>query len=292
MTNYSLLIDMVGTPDDLLAVAAAKARPEIEIACVTSVMGAALDGAAGGIVALLGVDAPYVIGAEKGILNYNHSSRHREPRWPENWLGARPLSQSSQNAVALMAQTIQRADKAVAILALGPLTNVATLLVAHPELRERIECIVVNGGSCFGGDALGSVEYNMLLDPEAAHIVFASGLTIKMTGMDIEPPLQLGESDAARFKEQNGDVTGVVAGLLADGARLSLRGVAAVAALLDLPAVALEDQYVVVDLVGRYTRGATAADRLGTSNNAFNTWVAMGVDRESVFSMALESLKP
>ena len=72
-------------------------------------------------------------------------------------------------------------DQKVTIVAIGPLTNVARLLAAHPECSELIEQIVLMGG-CFGFDDL--VDTNFAVDPEAAQIVFDSAIPLTIVPLD------------------------------------------------------------------------------------------------------------
>lgn len=72
-------------------------------------------------------------------------------------------------------------DQKVTIVAIGPLTNIARLLTAHPECRELIEQIVLMGG-CFGFGDL--VDTNFAVDPEAAQIVFTSAIPLTVVPLD------------------------------------------------------------------------------------------------------------
>lgn len=73
----------------------------------------------------------------------------------------------------------------------GPMTNTALLLSVYPELKEKIEVISFMGGACFGGNSTPLSEYNMYVDPEAAAIVFRSGVPLVMCGLDVTLKAQL-----------------------------------------------------------------------------------------------------
>jgi len=85
-----------------------------------------------------------------------------------------------------MVQTLSDAAKrSVTLVVLGPETNVALLLRRAPELADRIRRIVVMGGGFFeGGNYAPAAEFNILVDPEAAAIVFASG--VELVAMPID----------------------------------------------------------------------------------------------------------
>lgn len=73
----------------------------------------------------------------------------------------------------------------VTIIALAPLTNLAVLISDHPELKENIEEIVLMGGAMNGGNINRFAEFNIWHDPEAAKIVFDSGIKIVMAPLEV-----------------------------------------------------------------------------------------------------------
>ena len=92
---------------------------------------------------------------------------------------AEKLFRAVANAASTGAATL--ADQKVTIVAIGPLTNIARLLVAHPECSELVSQIVLMGG-CFGFDDL--VDTNFAVDPEAAQIVFDSVIPLTIVPLD------------------------------------------------------------------------------------------------------------
>ena len=79
---------------------------------------------------------------------------------------------------------IVKSDEKVTIVATAPLTNIATFLVAYPDLHEKIECIAFMGGAAIGGNAMPSCEANIWHDPDAAQVVMQSGVKLVMFGLD------------------------------------------------------------------------------------------------------------
>ena len=74
----------------------------------------------------------------------------------------------------------------VTLLMLGPLTNLAKSLVSIPETKKIIKSVVIMGGAFYvPGNATKYAEFNIYADPEAANIVFKSGLHIKAIGLDV-----------------------------------------------------------------------------------------------------------
>ena len=75
-----------------------------------------------------------------------------------------------------MHRTLMASAEKMTIIAIGPLTNIALLLKTHPEVKERIEELVLMGGALGRGNFGILSEFNIAIDPEAAKIVFESGL--------------------------------------------------------------------------------------------------------------------
>ncbi|MGI6643811.1 MAG: nucleoside hydrolase [Bacillota bacterium] len=90
---------------------------------------------------------------------------------------------------AAMEDDARRGDgvfgRKVTLIATGPLTNVAIMLLARPELKAGLDGIVLMGGAVGQGNWTPSAEFNIHVDPEAAKIVFESGLPITMIGLDV-----------------------------------------------------------------------------------------------------------
>jgi inosine-uridine nucleoside N-ribohydrolase len=76
-------------------------------------------------------------------------------------------------------------EPGVVLVPTGPLTNVAALLQRHPEVAGRLERIVWMGGAAAEGNITPAAEFNAFVDPEAAAIVFGSGIPVTMIGLDV-----------------------------------------------------------------------------------------------------------
>src|SRR5205807_1505687 len=81
----------------------------------------------------------------------------------------------------------------VTLLTLGPLTNIATALNSDPQLASMVHNLVMMGGSLSGGNITPAAEFNIYVDPEAARIVFQSGIPITMVGLDVTRKTSLTE---------------------------------------------------------------------------------------------------
>ena len=90
-----------------------------------------------------------------------------------------------EHAVNFIIDTLMKSEEKIILVPVGPLTNIGMALKLAPEIEEKIEKIVLMGGSCSEGNATPYAEFNIYADPEAAHIVFSSGVSVVMMGLDI-----------------------------------------------------------------------------------------------------------
>lgn len=90
------------------------------------------------------------------------------------------------DAVSVLIETIHRFSGNITLLALGPLTNVAIALRRDPLIADAVsECVIMGGTGQGHGNITPVGEYNFWADPEAAKIVFESGMPLKIVGWDI-----------------------------------------------------------------------------------------------------------
>lgn len=90
----------------------------------------------------------------------------------------------NKSAISAMVKVLEANEKTL-IIAVGPLTNIASLILARPDLKEKIKEITIMGGAIGMGNVTPTAEFNIFADPEAAAIVFASGIKINMLGLNV-----------------------------------------------------------------------------------------------------------
>jgi purine nucleosidase len=111
----------------------------------------------------------------------------------------------SEKAVDFLKAQIDRRPGEITVVPVGPLTNVGTLLKAYPAVARKIKRIVMMGGSVahgYGNSLQPVAEYNIARDPEAAQVVFTSGVPILMVPLDVTAMLQLDEKGRHRVFTQ------------------------------------------------------------------------------------------
>ncbi|MBV8799412.1 MAG: nucleoside hydrolase [Alphaproteobacteria bacterium] len=120
------------------------------------------------------------------------------------------------HAVPAIIEAIRNASEPVTIAALAPMTNLALALVMAPDIVANIAEIAVMGGSFSGGNITPYASYNMHSDPHAARIVFSSGASVTMVGLDVTRKTMPTPRWLAELKATNKPAAKVVAELWDD----------------------------------------------------------------------------
>jgi len=175
----------------------------------------------------------------------------------------------SETATEIIRRIVRAHPGEVTIVAIGPLTNIATALRSDGELASMIPNLVLMGGSISGGNITPAAEFNFYVDPEAAYVVFHSGIPIVMVGLDVTRKVQLRDADAAAL-EAGANPVSKAAGRIARSTIAQYRRTGfpgfpmmhdplALATLLDPTLVKLKDFYVNIEIEGELTAGESVA---------------------------------
>lgn len=201
-----------------------------------------------------------------------------------------------ENAVNAMYNTIMSSDEPITLVPIGPLTNIALLLKVYPEVKSKIQEIVLMGGSTGRGNKGVLSEFNIHFDPEAAKIVFSSGLPIVMVTLDVGLKALVYPEDSARIKAFNR--TGEMIYSLFKHYRsfglkngLKMYDSCAIAYLLKPQMFTVVDVYVDVELSGSLTAGATIVDLKGYLKKPPNAKVCVDIDQDMFRDWFLNALK-
>ena len=293
--------------DDALALLLSGALPEIEIKAITTCCGnQTLDKTTWNvrrICTLLGIDVPIAMGRPGPMLqapitaaNIHGQSGLDGPVLPEPTV---PLSELS--AVELTAKLLRESPEPLTIVSTGPLTNTACLLLAHPELKPKIRQISLMGGGLKHGNWTPAAEFNILVDPEAADIVFTGGVPILMSGLDVTLQALIYDEDIARIRALGTRVAQVVADWLDFFCKFHreigypgapLHDPCAVAVLAHPELFTIEDRFVQIETQGEYCRGTTVSAPAGTTDKrcAPNARCVTGLDREGFVDLLVRAV--
>ena len=309
MTNQAIKkipVILDGDPghDGAIAWVLATASPLLDIKAVTSVCGnqtiQKTTYNAGRIMTLVGLDVPLAMGRVKPLVadaiiapTVHGNSGLDGPALPE------PKNKPLEiDACTLMAQVLEESSEPVVLIPTGPLTNVATLLLLYPHLKPKIRHIYLMGGGIDFGNWTPAAEFNILVDPEAAEVVFTSGIPITMAGLDVTEKALVFPEDFERVRAVGNPVAKVVAEWLDFfyGFHRSIgypgapvHDAVAVAALIRPEIMTMVDMYVQIETTGDYCRGATVGDKLGVLGKPANARVIMGIDRQKFVDLLVEA---
>ncbi len=184
------------------------------------------------------------------------------------------------------------------ILALGPLTNIAALALARPDLAARITELVWMGGGVTAGNHTASAEFNALADPEALAIVIAHKLPLRMVDLDLCRKVLAKPEDADPVRAAGGINADLIADMFAGYIRIGTsRGRPAMAIYDPSAAVAFVAPQVVsfrparidVELQGQHTRGRTVVETRAT-HATFNAQFAADIDADMARVIILAAL--
>ncbi|MFO5609235.1 pyrimidine-specific ribonucleoside hydrolase RihA [Klebsiella pneumoniae] len=267
------MIDCDPGHDDAIALVLALASPELEVKAVTASAGnqtpeKTLRNVLRMLTLLNRPDIPVAGGAWKPLMrdliiadNVHGESGLDGPSLPEP-----AFAPQNCTAVELMASVLRESQEPVTLVATGPQTNVALLLASHPELHAKIARIVIMGGAMGLGNWQPAAEFNIYVDPQAAEMVFQSGIPVVMAGLDVTHKAQILPADIERFRQIGNPVSTIVAELLDffmayhkdekwgfDGA--PLHDPCTIAWLLKPEIFTTIERWVGVETEGKYTQG-------------------------------------
>jgi pyrimidine-specific ribonucleoside hydrolase len=303
-----VILDCDPGHDDALAIALAVTSPELDVRAVTTVSGnAALDRVTRNALRVLTLcgrsDIPVAPGADHPLV--------RDPWVPVEFHGESGLDGADlpepaapaldRSAVELIAELLRGSDRPVTLVPTGPLTNIALVLRAAPEVRSRIAEISLMGGSLGEGNTTAAAEFNIWSDPEAAAIVFESGIPIRMSGLDITHQALVLPADIERLAGLGTRAGIVFADLMRFFAihhrdRYGWDGPpvhdAVAVAWLVAPQL-VEDRALRIDVEtsGLHTRGRTVGDPEGLSGRPPNARVGVRIDRPGLIDLIIGAIE-
>lgn len=202
---------------------------------------------------------------------------------------------SHRTAISAMLETILKSDEKITIVSTGPLTNIAALILAHPEVKPKIERISWMGGAAVGGNVTPTAEFNAYVDPHAVEIVFRSGIPIVMSGLDVTQKAFITIDEMKNILELDTEFTQKLNQMVEFYLKnikktpfheenfdkvLQFHDVCAVMYLLKPQIFEGQDYYVEVELEG-ITAGTTIVDYMEKTGKAPNVHVLYEVNREA-----------
>ncbi len=210
------------------------------------------------------------------------------------------MTLQDEGAVDFIIRTLREEETGtVTLVTLGPLTNIATVLIRAPEIAPRIREIVLMGGGFFeGGNITPVAEFNIYVDPQAADLVFRSGVPIVMMPLDVTHKALTTRARVAAFRALETPAGGAAAELLDFFERFDvekygtdggpLHDPCTVAYLLRPELFKGRHCNVAVELASELTLGMTVVDWWGVTTRPKNAVVMREIDADGFFQLLTE----
>jgi purine nucleosidase len=215
---------------------------------------------------------------------------------PPPRLDARP-----GHAVDHLVELLTSHPEPVTVCTLGPLTNIALALVKEPGIVAHIEKLVMMGGGYFeGGNTTPAAEFNVFVDPHAAHVVFTSGIPIVMMPLDVTHRALTTPERLQRFHDLGTPAGDAVAGMLGfydrfDKRKYGLEGgplhdPTVIAYLLSPDLFRGKEVSVEIETAPGPTQGMTVVDWWGVTGHAPNALVMNEIDDDGYYDLLVERI--
>jgi purine nucleosidase len=304
-----ILIDCDPGHDDAIALLLAHGSPEVELVAVTTVVGnqtiekvtrnALAVAAVGGITGI-----PFAAGCALPLVRplQNAPEIHGDSGLDGPQLPDAETELDPRHAVDLIIDTVMSAEPGeITLVPMGGLTNIAMAARKEPRIVERVREVVLMGGGYHEGNWGAVAEFNIIIDPEAAHIVFSAGWDVTMVGLDVthqaratadvREAIRAIDSEPARFVDELLDFFASTIEKAQGFEHPPVHDPCAVALVIDPSIFTIERRPVSIELTGTHTLGMTVTDFRAPAPDDCRTFVATGIDSERFWSLVVDALR-
>ena len=302
---FRVIIDTDPGVDDALALLLAMRSPELKIEGITPVAGnVPLDLTLPNALRMVEIagrtDIPVAAGARVPLVRRLVTAAYAHG---ENGLGGAVFPEPKTKPIPLPAaefirSVVRKYPGEVTLIPIGPLTNIASALNLDSELAAMVRGIVLMGGSLSGGNITPAAEFNIYVDPEAARIVFQSGIPITMVGLDATRKTSLTEEHVRILEAAQNPVSQAAAKIGRNAINHNreqgflvgpnMHDSLAVAAFLDPSILRFKEYYVDVETTGELTAGET----LGYSPSAGDLRRKPEMEKQVATNMSIRGSAP
>lgn len=305
-----IILDCDPGHDDAVAMLLAAGNPEIELLGITTVGGNhTLDKVthnAQVVATIAGIDTPIYRGVTRPLVRAVEVAEdiHGDTGMEiHNYVLPEPAMQvEDTHAVDFIIDTIMSNEPGtVALVPTGPLTNIALAVRKEPRIAERVKEVVLMGGGYHVGNWTAVAEFNIKIDPEAAHIVFNEAWPLTMVGLDLTHQALATLEVENKLSALDTDVADFVVALF-DAFRKNYQDAqgfdnppvhdpCAVAYLIDPTVFTTRKVPLDVELSGGLTTGMTVADFRAPAPDDCTTQVAVDLDFDKFWDMVIDAVK-
>lgn len=204
----------------------------------------------------------------------------------------------NQSAIKAMAKVLEE-NKKTLIIAVGPLTNIASLILSRPDLKEKISEITIMGGAVGMGNVTSNAEFNIFADPEAASIVFKSGIKINMLGLNVTTKTSYNLDMHEKFKKSDKKINKILSEIMdirikqagsEENYTTYMHDTLAVIYHTNPEIFKSQMLHMDVETKGEFTRGMTVADLRINSTAIKNINFVSDIDKEKFKEIFIKTL--
>lgn len=304
-----IILDCDPGHDDAVALLLAHGSPEIELLAVTTVMGnQTIDKVTRNALSVARVagitGVPFARGAHRPLVRQVETgeSIHGESGLDGPVLPEPTIELDPRHAVDLIIDIVmQNEPGTVTLVPTGALTNIALAVRKEPRIASRVKEVVLMGGGFHVGNWSATSEFNIVIDPEAAHIVFNESWPLTMVGLDVTHEALATPEVAASIAAVGTAPARFVGELLEFFAHTykdqqgfdfpPVHDPCAVAFVIDPSVMEVVRVPLDVELTGTLTLGMTVADFRAPAPDDCTTQVAMNLDHGKFWSLVVDALE-
>ncbi|MCP3767635.1 MULTISPECIES: uridine-preferring nucleoside hydrolase UriH [Streptomyces] len=304
-----IILDCDPGHDDAIALLLAHGNPDIDLVAVTTVVGnqtlEKVTRNALSVARIAGITGvPFAAGCPRPLVRAIETAPdiHGETGLDGPVLPEPTLELDRRHAVDLIIDTVMSHEPGeITIVPTAGLTNIALAARKEPRIVERVREVVLMGGGYHEGNWSAVAEFNIIIDPEAAHIVFNESWPVTMVGLDLTHQA-LATPEVAKRIAAVGTKPAEFVGELLDffGATYKeaqgfehppVHDPCAVAYVIDPSVMTVRKAPVDVELTGGLTLGMTVTDFRAPAPADCHTQVAVELDRERFWDLVVDALE-
>ena len=308
MPPKRIIIDTDPGVDDALTFLLALASPEVKLEALTTTQGnVTLEKATRNALSILELaQASHIPVAAGSVLPLVEPLRASAYVHGESGIGNSKLPEPKTNpvqthAVDYLIERVLAEPNEISIFPIGPLTNIAMAIRKEPKFAKAVKELVIMGGAIQeGGNMSPLAEFNIFVDPHAAHIVFHAGIPITLIPLDVTHQCLLKQEHVDRLMKINSPISRFVRDVLEvylpSSQKMGFEGSAlhdplTLATVIAPELLTLKEYYVDVDISGGVSMGKTFADIFNVSKKPANMKVAMNVHSADFVELFLQRIE-
>ena len=307
MQKEKIILDCDPGHDDAVAIMLAAINPKIELLGITVVAGnQKLEKTVNNALKVcnhLNLDVPVFSGMSRPMIREQliADDIHGETGLDGPKFEELKTKAEDKHAVNFIIDTLMNSDEKITLVPTGPLTNIGMAIRFEPRIIEKINRIVLMGGSYQLGNMTPAAEFNILADPDAAHIVFSSGVKVVMMGLDLTRQASATKEVVEKIKSLNNKASKLFVDLMEffAASQKNVFGWSAppvhdpttIAYIIDPECIEVKPMFCEIELWSEKSYGRTLCDYFGILKKEPNVDVAVKLDFDRFWNLIYENLK-